>query len=138
MKHVSILTCSLSAVLLGAVVMAQAPPSEADAHVAAARLAAGTDFRNTFLNLCVPAPPGGGRGAAGAPGAAAPSDPSGAPISAPSVVANPPADPRLVPDSASFAPPFDAPPPLDDSHAASTINAMRWREPTFIRDTTEK
>ena len=71
MKHVSILTCSLSAVLLGAVVMAQAPPSEVDAHVAAARLAAGTDFRNTFLNLCVPAPPGGGRGAAGAPGAAA-------------------------------------------------------------------
>ena len=53
MKHVSILTCSLSAVLLGAVVMAQAPPGEVDAHVAAARLAAGTDFRNTFLNLCV-------------------------------------------------------------------------------------
>ena len=71
MKHVAILTCSLSAVLLGAVVMAQAPPSEVDAHVAAARLAAGMDFRNTFLNLCVPAPPGGGRGAAGAPGAAA-------------------------------------------------------------------
>ncbi len=71
MKHVSLLTCSLSAVLLGAVVMAQAPPSEVDAHVAAARLAAGMDFRNTFLNLCVPAPPGGGRGAAGAPGAAA-------------------------------------------------------------------
>jgi metallo-beta-lactamase class B len=47
--------------------MAQSPTSEIDWHVAAAKTAAGLDFRDTFVNLCVP---GGslvaGRGAAAA------------------------------------------------------------------------
>src|SRR5678816_3595139 len=48
-------------------------PSEIDSHVAAAKAAAGLDFRGTFVNLCLPgAAPGGGarggppRGAGGA------------------------------------------------------------------------
>jgi metallo-beta-lactamase class B len=41
-------------VLLGAAVRAQAPAGEIDAHVAAARAAAGMDFRDTFINLCLP------------------------------------------------------------------------------------
>jgi metallo-beta-lactamase class B len=60
MKLVRVLVGLLSAVLVEAPIMAQAPQSEADTHVANARAAAGTDFRNTFLNLCVPS---GGRGA---------------------------------------------------------------------------
>jgi metallo-beta-lactamase class B len=87
MKRVpALLVASLSVALLGAAVMAQAPTSgaaalpqaEIDTHMAAARAAAGMDFRNTFLNLCLaPAARGGGaagRGAAaeaGARGAAA-------------------------------------------------------------------
>jgi metallo-beta-lactamase class B len=69
---------SMFAVFLTAAVMAQAPPSEVDVHVAAARAAAGLDFRNTFINLCLPAtapvaPAGAagrgpaGRGAGGGP-----------------------------------------------------------------------
>ena len=49
---------------------AQTPSSEVDAHVAAARTAAGLEYRATFVNLCLPSsPPGGGRrgGARGAP-----------------------------------------------------------------------
>jgi metallo-beta-lactamase class B len=50
---------------VGTSVLAGAPQAplqdEIDAHIAAARAAAGLDFRNTFLNLCMPA---GGRGAA--------------------------------------------------------------------------
>ncbi len=60
---------ALLAVLLGASAMAQTPPSDIDSHIATARAAAGLDFRNTFLNLCLPA---GGRGAAGAPAAGGP------------------------------------------------------------------
>ena len=68
----------ISAVLLGAAISAQAPQSEIDSHVAAAKTAAGLNFRDTFVNLCIQFPPapgtaaGGGRGAApgGAPGAA--------------------------------------------------------------------
>ena len=56
----------LSAMLLSAAVMAQAPQGEIDAHVAAARAAAGLDFRNTFVNLCpTGAAPAAARGAAG-------------------------------------------------------------------------
>jgi len=58
------------AVLLAAGLLAQAPVDDVDTHVAAARTAAGLDFRNTFINLCLPA---AGRGAAGAArGTAAP------------------------------------------------------------------
>ncbi len=44
---------------------AQTPVSEIDTHIAAAKTAAGLDYRATFVNLCFPSPPpGGGRGAA--------------------------------------------------------------------------
>src|SRR5688500_1583844 len=66
MKAGRILFGTLWAVIAGTASAAQAPNSEVDAHVAAARAAAGQDYRATFVNLCVP----GGRGAAG-PGAAA-------------------------------------------------------------------
>src|SRR5262245_56786652 len=40
---------------------------EMDSHIAAAKAAAGQDFRGTFINLCLPAAaPGGARGARGA------------------------------------------------------------------------
>ncbi len=68
MKRAGVLVGSLSAVLLGAIAAAQAPQSEVDAHVAAARAAAGLEFRNTFVNLCLP--PAGGRAGAGRMGAA--------------------------------------------------------------------
>jgi metallo-beta-lactamase class B len=58
---------SLSVVLFGAALAAQSSQSEVDAHVAAARSAAGVDFRNTFLNLCLPSGGGGARQGAGAP-----------------------------------------------------------------------
>jgi metallo-beta-lactamase class B len=55
---------------------AQAPVSEVDSHIAAARAAAGQDYRATFVNLCLPAAgPGGGRGAAGRGAAGAPAAP---------------------------------------------------------------
>lgn len=69
MKHASWFG-GLLWVLYVAVPAAQAPASEVDAHIAAARAAAGQDYRATFVNLCLPAG-GGGRGAAGR-GAGAP------------------------------------------------------------------
>src|SRR4051812_23693382 len=70
MKVARLFVGSLSAVLLSAAVMAQAPQGEIDAHVAAARAAAGLDFRNTFFNLCsTGGAPAAARGAA-VPGAA--------------------------------------------------------------------
>jgi len=91
---------SLPVVLLSAAVAAQAPQSDIDSHIAAARAAAGMDFRNTFINLCLPA--GGGRGAAvpaAAPVAAVAGDGRGA---AGRGAAAPP-----TPDRAGwYAPPF--------------------------------
>lgn len=52
----------LSMLFLVTPVLAQAPSSEVDAHIATAKSAAGLDYRGTFVNLCLP---GGG-----APGAA--------------------------------------------------------------------
>src|SRR5687767_1773130 len=80
MRGRQILIGTLWAVAAGAAATAQTPPSDVDAHVAAARAAAGQDFRATFVNLCLPsAPPGGGRGGAGrgaaGRGAAAPATP---------------------------------------------------------------
>jgi metallo-beta-lactamase class B len=55
-----------AAFLLATNLDAQAPADGVDAHIAAARTAAGLDFRNTFINLCLGStPPGGGRGGAG-------------------------------------------------------------------------
>src|SRR5690349_10826348 len=45
---------------------AQTASSEVDAHIAAAKAAAGQDYRGTFVNLCFAGgPPGGGRAGAG-------------------------------------------------------------------------
>ena len=54
---------SFPAALLVAVGIAQSPQTDIDMHLASARAAAGMDFRNSFINLCLP---GGGRGPAGA------------------------------------------------------------------------
>jgi metallo-beta-lactamase class B len=74
MKGTAILIGTLALLFLPAGASAQAPASEVDAHIAAARAAAGQEYRATFVNLCMPsAPRGGGAGAAGrgAPGARA-------------------------------------------------------------------
>jgi metallo-beta-lactamase class B len=63
---------SVATAVLTASVLAQAPQTEIDAHIAAAKTAAGLNFRDTFVNLCLAgAGPGPGRAAAGR-GAAAP------------------------------------------------------------------
>ena len=75
MKHTPIAIASLSAMLLATAALAQAPSSQIDTHVLAAKTAAGQDYRATFVNLCLPsAPPGGGAGPAGR-GAGAPQTP---------------------------------------------------------------
>jgi metallo-beta-lactamase class B len=62
-----------SLLLLSAVTQGQTPSSEMDSHIATARVAAGQDYRATFVNLCQPGgpAPGGARGAAGGRGAGA-------------------------------------------------------------------
>jgi metallo-beta-lactamase class B len=71
MKRRPVTISALSAMLSCAVALAQAPSSQIDAHIAAAKAAAGLDYRATFVNLCVPsAPPaGGGAGRGAAPAA---------------------------------------------------------------------
>src|SRR5687768_703318 len=61
----------LAAGVAAATASAQAPTGEIDAHVAAARTAAGQDYRATFVNLCFSgANPAAARaGGAPAPGA---------------------------------------------------------------------
>jgi metallo-beta-lactamase class B len=64
MHRTPILTATLSVLLLPAVARPQAPASDVDGHIAAARAAAGQEYRATFVNLCLPsAPRGGGPGA---------------------------------------------------------------------------
>ena len=46
------LTALAAAVLLAATLSAQSPVSDIDAHISAARAAAGLDYRATFVNLC--------------------------------------------------------------------------------------
>ncbi len=70
MKRAPVLIALLSALLLGAAALAQAPLSQIDTHIVTARTAAGQDYRATFVNLCLPsAPRGGGAGAAARRGA---------------------------------------------------------------------
>jgi metallo-beta-lactamase class B len=71
MKLTAVTASSLSAILLAAASLAQTPSSQIDVHIAAARAAAGQDYRATFVNLCLPsgAPGGAGRGGAGRGGA---------------------------------------------------------------------
>jgi metallo-beta-lactamase class B len=67
---------ALALVLLGTAALAQAPSGSIDDHIAAARTAAGLDYRATFVNLCLPTPPrGAGPGPAGRGAAAAPPTP---------------------------------------------------------------
>src|SRR5262245_49957433 len=71
MKNMGVV--ALFFVMLGTAALAQTPPSQIDAHIAAARAAAGQDYRATFVNLCLPsAPRGGGAGPAGRGAAPAP------------------------------------------------------------------
>ena len=67
MKRLPLLLGFLSALTSSPSASAQAPESQIDAHIVAARAAAGMEFRNTFINLCLPAMPrtGGGGGGAG-------------------------------------------------------------------------
>src|SRR5688500_17837596 len=71
---------------LGGAVLAAQPPNEIDAHISAARTAAGQDYRATFVNLCFA---GGGPGPAnagaraGGPGAANAGARAGGPGAAP-------------------------------------------------------
>ena len=68
MNSKSIAILATAALFASAALLAQTPSSEIDAHIAAAKAAAGQDFRGTLVNLCLPSGPPGGRGAAG-PGA---------------------------------------------------------------------
>ena len=76
MRRAAVMILSLSATLLGTTAVAQTPPaSEIDAHIAAARTAAGQDYRATFVNLCLPSAPQAGRGGGRGTAAAAPQAP---------------------------------------------------------------
>jgi len=58
MRRSAVLISFLTATLTGAGALAQSPQAgEIDAHVAAARAAAGQDYRATFVNLCLPSVP---------------------------------------------------------------------------------
>ena len=68
MKSFSLYTFAASLFFMCAVGFAQTP-TEVDSHIAAAKAAAGLDFRGTFVNLCLPgAAPGGPRGGGGGAG----------------------------------------------------------------------
>jgi metallo-beta-lactamase class B len=88
MKQTLVLIGSLSALLLGSVAIAQSPLSEVDTRVAAAKAAAGQDYRGTFVNLCLPNAPRGGGAGAGA-GAAAGRGAAGRGAAAPAAPAAP-------------------------------------------------
>ena len=116
MTRTSVVISSLSAMLLGSAVLAQAPLSEIDAHIATAKTAAGQDYRGTFVNLCLPSAPrggGAGRGAAAGGGAprrgAAPARGAGAP---------------QTPDRANwYAPPFKV---FDNLYWLGTRQHSSW------------
>ena len=85
MKNYSLYAAAASLLVICTAGFAQTP-SEMDSHIAAAKTAAGLNFRDTFVNLCLPgAGPGGarggpargdaGRGAAGRGAAATPATP---------------------------------------------------------------
>jgi metallo-beta-lactamase class B len=70
MKIHRLIVLSAAFVILCTVALAQTT-GEVDSHIAAAKAAAGQDFRGTFVNLCLPgAAPGGARGDARGGGAA--------------------------------------------------------------------
>ena len=62
--------------IFGGIAFGQTPATPVDSHIAAARTAAGLDYRATFVNLCLPsAPRGGGAGPAGRGATATPPTP---------------------------------------------------------------
>jgi metallo-beta-lactamase class B len=76
MRRTAVMILSLWATLLGTTSFPQTPPaSEIDAHIAAARTAAGQDYRATFVNLCLPSAPQAGRAGGRGAAAAAPQTP---------------------------------------------------------------
>ena len=65
MKTRSLLVALLAIPLIGIPALGQADQGQIDAHIAAAKKAAGLDYRATFVNLCFPTPfPAGPRAAA--------------------------------------------------------------------------
>jgi len=108
MTRSAVTWCLSFAVASAAAIVAQAPSTEIDTHVATARSAAGLDFGNTFMNLCLQGAAGGGRAAGTAAGAGR----AGAGAAAPGRAAAPPAAGRAAaapqtPDRANwYAPPF--------------------------------
>jgi metallo-beta-lactamase class B len=65
MKAYARFTAPLAALAISTAAIAQTAPSEIESHIAAAKIAAGLNYRATFVNLCFPTPfPGGPRGAA--------------------------------------------------------------------------
>lgn len=65
MKVCQLLTILLATTIGSVAAIAQTSSSDIDSHIAAAKTAAGQDYRATFVNLCFPTPlPGGPRGAA--------------------------------------------------------------------------
>ena len=80
MKTYSLYAFAASLLVMCSAGFSQTPP-EIDSHIAGAKAAAGLNFRDTFVNLCLPgAAPGGARGgaprgAAGRGAAAAPATP---------------------------------------------------------------
>jgi metallo-beta-lactamase class B len=125
MKRTRILNGSLSALLLGSVTLAQAPPSEVDTHIATAKAAAGLDYRGTFVNLCLPgggAPGGGARGAAGAPGGGARGAAAAAPAARGAAAAGPAAP--ATPDRAGwYASPYKV---FDNLYWLGTRQHSSW------------
>jgi len=76
MRRTAVMILSLWAIQPGTTTVAQTPPaSEIDAHIAAARAAAGQDYRATFVNLCLPSAPQAGRAGGRGAAAAAPQTP---------------------------------------------------------------
>ena len=73
MKPTSVVTLLM---IFGGIAFGQTPATPVDSHIAAARTAAGLDYRATFVNLCLPsAPRGGGAGPTGRGATATPPTP---------------------------------------------------------------
>jgi metallo-beta-lactamase class B len=125
MKRTRILNGSLSALLLGSVTLAQAPPNEVDTHIATAKAAAGLDYRGTFVNLCLPgggAPGGGARGAAGAPGGGARGAAAAAPAARGAAAAGP-ASPATPDRAGWYASPYKV---FDNLYWLGTRQHSSW------------
>jgi metallo-beta-lactamase class B len=65
MKARALLLSLLAVPAVNSAAIGQSASEQVDVHIAAAKTAAGLDYRSTFINLCFPSPPPGGpRGAA--------------------------------------------------------------------------